>query len=318
MNILFTGASSFTGAWFVQELVKAGHSVTAIFKSPLSTYTYLRLDRINLNRSSIESIYDCSFGSDSFFNVLLSKKWDLFCHHAADVTNYKSPDFNPVSALENNVGGDLKRILKTLQQQGCNRVLLTGSVFEQNEGAGSDELRAVSPYGLSKGLTSEMFRYYCQILEMKLAKFVIPNPFGPYEEFRFTSFLMQNWFSKKPVLVSMPAYVRDNIHVSLLAKAYRQFAEQIDNKPGFVKLNPSGYPESQGAFTARFAAEMRARLDLECEYELGQQKEFPEPKVRINTDLLNADSLSWNEVQAWDDLACYYETLYQVACSTCL
>ncbi|KAF3362569.1 Uncharacterized protein PHSC3_000808 [Chlamydiales bacterium STE3] len=316
MNILFTGASSFSGTWFVQELIRAGHSVTAIFKSSFSSYQDLRLERIQLNAPYCETVYDCPFGSEAFLKLIKSKKWDLFCHHAADVTNYKSPDFNPISALANNVG-DLKAILQTFLQQGCQRVLLTGSVFEQNEGAGSDGLRAVSPYGLSKGLTSEVFRFYCAIFQMKLAKFVIPNPFGPYEEFRFTSFLAKNWIAKKPVLVSMPAYVRDNIHVSLLAKAYSDFASQIDNKPGFVKLNPSGYPESQGAFTARFASELRKRLSLNCEYELGVQKEFDEPKVRLNTDLLDSAKLAWSEEQAWDELATYYKNIYQMACTTC-
>ena len=32
MKILFTGASSFTGYWFIRELAAAGHEVTAIFR----------------------------------------------------------------------------------------------------------------------------------------------------------------------------------------------------------------------------------------------------------------------------------------------
>ena len=31
MRILFTGASSFTGYWFIRELVAAGHRVIATF-----------------------------------------------------------------------------------------------------------------------------------------------------------------------------------------------------------------------------------------------------------------------------------------------
>ena len=62
---------------------------------------------------------------------------------------------------------------------GCNKILLTGSVFENDEGAGSRDLRAFSPYGLSKGFTWQLFRYHAQIRSMTLGKFVIPNPFGP-------------------------------------------------------------------------------------------------------------------------------------------
>lgn len=34
MKVLFTGASSFTGFWFVRELAAAGHDVTALFRKP--------------------------------------------------------------------------------------------------------------------------------------------------------------------------------------------------------------------------------------------------------------------------------------------
>jgi len=32
MKILFTGGSSFTGYWFIKELVAAGHEVVAAFR----------------------------------------------------------------------------------------------------------------------------------------------------------------------------------------------------------------------------------------------------------------------------------------------
>ena len=43
------------------------------------------------------------------------------------------------------------------EQKRVQSIGLTGSVFEPDEGEGSDDLRAVSAYGLSKGLTSEIF-----------------------------------------------------------------------------------------------------------------------------------------------------------------
>ena len=314
MRILFTGASSFTGMWFVKSLVQAGHTVIAPLKSSESSYEDLRKTRILEISSHADVRYSIPYGSEAFDSLLQSESFDLFCHHAADVTNYKSPDFDAVSALNNNVG-NISSVLNLLKRNGCNRILLTGSIFEQNEGAGSDQLRAVSPYGLSKGLTAEVFKYYADIKRMSLGKFVIPNPFGPFEEFRFTSFLLKNWMEEKEVNVSQPAYVRDNIHVSLLAKAYAHFASELPIEKGFLKLNPSGYPESQGAFTSRFASEMRSRLDLACAFTLSNQTEFPEPKVRLNTDLLDSKLLNWDEKSAWDELAAYYETLFSKVCN---
>jgi hypothetical protein len=135
---------------------------------------------------------------------------------------------------------------------------------------------------------------------------VIPNPFGPYEDPRFTGYLIKTWFGGKVAAVNTPAYVRDNIHVSLLAKAYAGFAADLPDRPGLSKLNPSGYPESQGAFALRFAREMQQRLNLPCEIGLKRQTDFQEPRVRINTDLIDGDALDWDETQAWDELGEYY------------
>lgn len=308
MKILFTGGSSFSGMWFARELALAGHEVTCCFRN--SNYEGLRKKRVERLLPVCEPVFDCSFGSPSFMQVIASSSWDMLCHHAADVRDYKSPDFNFAAALSSNTQ-NLQSILLALQKQGCNRVLLTGSVFEQNEGAGSDNLRAVSPYGLSKGLTADVFRYFCAALSMKLGKFVIPNPFGPYEEPRYTSYLMKTWREGQTASVKTPDYVRDNIPVSLLAKAYRSFAESLTAHPGYVKMNPSCYAETQGAFTSRFSREMQSRLSLPCAFELYPQVDFPEPKVRINTDPLPYDQLGWNEKEAWDNLATYYQGIFK-------
>ena len=309
MRILFTGASSFTGMWFVRELANAGHEVTAAFLRPLDSYHEMRLERVQEVISYCHAIFNCPFGSDPFLKLVKERSWDMLCHHASDVTNYKSPDFDFAAALAANTK-NIKQIISSLKNKGCSKILLTGSVFEQNEGQGSDNLRAVSPYGLSKGLTAEVFEYFGTQFGMKLGKFIIPNPFGPYEEPRFTTFLIRSWFDKAIPRVSFPDYIRDNIPVSLLAKAYVDFGHKLTNAPGFEKYNPIGYQESQGEFTHRFASEMGKRLSIECPFNLGIQKDFPEPKVRLNTDRLDYNKLGWNEQQAWDELAQYYLNEY--------
>ena len=82
-----------------------------------------------------------------------------------------------------------------------------------------------------------------------------------------------------------------------------------DTTDGFSRTNPSGYAESQGAFTLRLAQEMRPRLGLPCPVELKKQVDFPEPRVRINTDPANADIVGWDESAAWDEMAQYYQRL---------
>ena len=134
---------------------------------------------------------------------------------------------------------------------------------------------------------------------------MIPNPFGPDEEARFTNYLVRNWFAGETPGVRTPAYVRDNIHVDLLAAAYAGFAESLTDGP-LQHYGPCGYLESQGVFTERFARELAPRLGVDCPVELADQSEFPEPRIRVNTDDASRYAPDWDESAAWDGLAEYY------------
>jgi UDP-glucose 4-epimerase len=310
MKILFTGASSFTGFWFVQELSRAGHEVTAVFRRRLEDYSdEPRRKRVGALKEVCRPMIGAEFGGEEFIELVRKSRWDVLCHHAADVTNYRSPDFNVSAAIENNTR-NLAAVLNAMKDVGCGKLVLSGSVFENDEGAGSEGLPAFSPYGLSKALTAQMFRYYAARAGLSLGKFVIPNPFGPLEEPRFTAYLVKNWFAGTTPAVSTPVYVRDNSHVSLLAKVYVKFVESLPAAAGFTRINPSGYAESQGSFALRFAREMQPRLRLACNVEMKQQTDFSEPRVRINTDVPDVSALGWDEKTAWDGIADYYRQVH--------
>lgn len=305
MRVLFTGASSFTGYWFVHELAHQGHEVYATFTRPRKDYDDLRGRRVERVVESCSPTWGCCFGDDQFLAVIDDVKPEILCHHAADVTDYKSPDFDYVRALSRNTHR-LADVLGRLEAIGCRRIVTTGSVFEAEEGAGEAPLVNFSPYGLSKSLTDRVFRYHAAARGLALAKFVIPNPFGPLEDPRFTAYLVRCWRERKVAEVRTPDYVRDNIHVSLLAKSYALVVSELRAEPGSHKTNPSGYVETQGAFAERFAREIRSRLDWPCELRLCRQTEFLEPHSRINTTRLDGDALEWNESDAWDAIAEYY------------
>ena len=77
---------------------------------------------------------------------------------------------------------------------------------------------------------------------------------------------MRNWREGKPVEVKTPDYLRDNIHVDLLAAVYGRFVSRVAGlKAGCIKTNPSGYVEQQGEFAQRVAREVRARTGWACE-----------------------------------------------------
>src|SRR5262249_49925429 len=122
----------------------------------------------------------------------------------------------------------------------------------------------------------------------------------PLEEPRFGAYLVRTWKSGEVARVNTPDYIRDNIHVHLLAAAYVKFANETASGSASTKLNPSGYVESQGAFARRFAAAMRVRLGLACELDLAVQTNFVEPFMRVNTDPAIRYVSGWQEVAAWD------------------
>ena len=311
MRILFTGASSFTGMWFATALARRGHSVVAAIRREERAYVGLRSERVTRAAQYCQLVWNAPFGSNRFLDAIAQGgPFDVLCHHGAETEGYKSAEFDAIAATVANANA-VTGVLRALRDGGCRRIVLTGSIFEAGEGMGTSPLRAFSPYGLSKTLTSHIFAFYAVQEGFALGKVVIPNPFGPYEEPRFTDYMIRCWRDRKSATVTNPGYVRDNIHVSLLTDIYCGFASALPQE-GFHRINPSGYVETQGDFAARFAREIGLRLKIDTTLELGTQTLFDEPAVRINTDVIECAMRDWNEEAAWDQLAEYYATRFAI------
>lgn len=293
-------------------LAKAGHQVAATFRGRQNSYSQQRGARVAGLQDCVEAIWDTSFGDDRFVALVRSRDWDALCHHGAETTNYRSPDFDALAASASNCR-NVRSVLTALADRGCRKVIVTGSVFEPFEGIGDPEQRAFSPYGLSKHIAFEIFRYETQRLDLALGKFVIPNPFGPLEDQnRFVSYLAREWSAGKTPSVATPVYVRDNIHVDLLAWEFRSFCERTAAEPHAGKATPSGYIESQGSFALRVAAELSRRLGRELQVKLADQKEFPEPLIRTNYAPSAIRQPAWDEAAAWDRVFDHCRTVFQL------
>jgi nucleoside-diphosphate-sugar epimerase len=309
MRILFTGGSSFSGLGFVKALVAGGHEVICPLRGGIDGYPGIRRQRAERLQKLADLVPQTPYGSEAFLRLVRERgPWDLLCHHGAEVGSYKSPGFDPFRALENNTR-NLRAVLAAFKQSAGKGLVLTGTTFEPDEGMGEEPLRAFSPYGLSKGLTWQMFRFYCGQADLPLGKFVAPNPFGPWEEPRFTGYLMNTWKARQAAQVKTPDYVRDNIHIDLLAAVYLGFAAQVAGlRAGALKTNPSGYTEAQGVFAQRVAREVRARTGWACAVELLPQTDFSEPMKRTNLEPAAKLVPSWNERAAWDAFVEFYSS----------
>jgi len=305
MRILLTGASSFTGAWFAKSLSDAGHHIVATLRGTRASYQGLKAQRLDWIADGCELVENAPFGSEALLAALQDGRFDILCHHAAEVTDYRSPDFDVAAALAANTFR-IREVIATLHRTGCARIVLTGTIFEPGEGSGDMPLRAFNAYGLSKNLTAQLFDFHAG--KIGVGKFVIANPFGPYEEPRFTDYLLRQWRRGEPAKIQAPDYVRDYVPVALMAEAYVRFAESLT--PGArTKTAPSCYAESQAEFARRFAGEIGARLCLETPLEFATQSVFDEPRTRVGTDPVPED----RRTAAWDGLAQYYSRHFQIA-----
>ena len=287
-----------------------GHNVVAPLRGTLDG-DGLRGLRIRELSKVARVLPEAPFGSEEFLAIARSEACDVLAHHGAHVTDYRNLNFDINDALKQNTL-NLRKTLEIMLDAGLQAVVSTGSLFENDTGIGDEPLEAFSPYGLSKALSWQVIRFWCRRLNVPVGRFVIPNPFGPFEEPRFCNYLIQRWANGDTATVATPLYVRDNIHVDLLALAYAEFVERMAEARRDAFSQPSGYAELQGDFARRFAEAMRKRLQLPCELAFGNQTEFPEPRNRINSEPTHTFYVDWSESKAWDQLADYYGQVHKL------
>jgi nucleoside-diphosphate-sugar epimerase len=299
MRVLLTGASSFSGLWIAGALHMAGHTVVAAarrgdYDEPLRRARATRLAR------AAEIVPNAPFGSEAFM-ALLDQPFDVLCLHGAEVGDYKSPAYDMEAAVAANaLNGEA--VFAAAKAKGAARVVLTGSVFEPGEGQGTEPLVSFSPYGTAKARTEAVLKPQVLAAGLAYSKFVIPNPFGPWEEQKFQRLVMTRWSKGEGVHIDQALYVRDNVPVDLLARAYAATAE---GRFGYY-CAPSCYAEPVGAFFERMAREVRARTGWACPLTLAETQEFREPENRTNRTQLDKAALGWSEPAFWDAYADHY------------
>ncbi len=307
MRVLFTGASSFTGAWFARALRAHGAELVLACRGTPRSWTPLQRARLASIGADVECHFGCPFGSRRFLALIERRgPFDLLALHGAEVGDHRDPLFDVERALAANTRG-LDAVLDRLSRRRRPALLVTGSLFEADEGRGEPPLRAFNAYGLSKTLTWQVLRFAAERRGLTIGKFTLGNPFGPYEKPGLCSALARAWTAGETAFLRQPELVRDHAPVDLLAEAYARFAFRLPVLGGTRRLNPSCFAEPLSAFVERFAAAMRPRLARPCRYTAARHPEpAGEPRIRINTDPLPELVPGWDFATSWDRLAAWY------------
>ena len=296
---LLTGASSFTGLWLAKALSANGWRVVAPLRQAHCDYTGLRARRVEMLAGVAETAPEAPVGSAVFLDLVRSVRADLFAHHAADIPGYRRPDYDVQAGLRRNMEG-VAEAIAAFADAGGRAMLATGTYFESGEGGGAE---AASPYGLSKALTNAAQHDLAEAAGLAFGKFVIPAPFGPWEEGRLVWSLFQAWSQGAPAQIRTPDYVRDHLPAPLLGLAYAEAAAVMLAAGPPAAFRPSGFVERVGDFAERVADQVRTRTGWACAVARHVQADFPEPLERANDE----PRLSgWEETAFWDSYVDYY------------
>jgi nucleoside-diphosphate-sugar epimerase len=308
MKILLTGASSFTGMWFARRLAEAAHElVLPLPRAQTEYHESPRAERVRQLARIATPIWNMRFGDDAFLALVREQAFDILAHHAAQVGDHRAADFDVLAAVAANTLR-IDAVLDAMRARGLRGVIATASVFEPDTGAGETPLRAVSAYGLSKGLSGQIIRHHCLTRGIDLLRFVLPNPFGAFEEPRFCTHLVRCWQRGETAEVRTPLYVRDNLPVTLAADRYVAAIAALATGNAPADIAPSGYVESQAHFAERLARELGPRLGVPTPLHLCTQTDFAEPMTRVNTEPMIAEADPAALTRFWDEHAAFYAT----------
>ena len=313
MRVLLTGASSFTGAWFARALAADGHEVVAALRGGDETGAGPRARRLAFAlEGGCEFVPESPFGGPGFLALVKGRgPFDLLCHHGAEVGDHRRAGYDADAAAAAGTRG-LEEVLDALAGAGgCRALLVTGTVYEADEGWGERPLRAFSPYGLAKTLAWHRFRFAAERRGLALGKLVVASPFGPHEkEDGLPAHLVRAWLAGEVPLLRRPHLVRDHLPAAWLAAAYARFAAGLPGRgAGTFRANPSGFAEPLGDFALRLAEVMAPRLGRSCRVRWADPPEpADEPLTRRNLEPLPELADAGTTAAMWDDYAGWWRS----------
>lgn len=232
--IFLTASSSFTGFNFAQEISQKKKLICFLSKKK-NQYLGIRLKRINFlkRNKNIIIVYDCPFGSLKMINIMKKYSNIIFCFHHAHTLNYKN---DSLYEMHKGYASDLNNIDHFFLQlkKNIKKLILTSSIFEKRFTGKENDF---SKYALNKSLTYETIKFFCTTNKIKFINFVISNPFGPFEDTRFTNYILNCWLNNKSAIINHPNLIRENIYISDLKISYNKVVTSNKLKMNEIIIN---------------------------------------------------------------------------------
>lgn len=306
-NVLLTGASSFTGFWFAKELKLKGFNVFCPLPRSENDYNGIKAKRIDNIKRDVTFVFNSPLGENKF-NDLLEKPFDILCLHGAHVQNYESPKFELLNSLNRNLN-EIEYILKKSFLNGCKTVLWTSSIFEDvldNNDENIDYYKVPwLKYALSKKTSYTIVKHLALSMGLKFIRFVIPNPFGPFEDKKLCFHLTKSLVEGNDFIVKTPDYVRDMIHIENLAEIYVKQISQSSEK-SFKECRPSEYRMKIFDFAKLLTLKYNRFHNTEHEIGKIKQEIFNEPLELLNSEFNSASRKSKDNDDLWRNYFGYY------------
>jgi nucleoside-diphosphate-sugar epimerase len=292
--VVMTGASSFTGYWFCKSLIEEGYKVTCFFTQTKKNYSALKKERINLlykYKKNFIPIFNAKMGSKKFLKSISSIKNFIFIHHGAYTIDYNSNKFDLLKAINDN-NQNINLMFDIFKKNSVNKLIYTSTIFQ-----GGKKNKPENLYGLSKDITQQIFKYICETNKIKFKKFIIANPFGPFEEKRFLHYVLNSWKHKKTVEVKRPKDVVDYVQVQHLANQFVKFI-----KTNQTSFDLSQFSNSNLYFLKKIKRMIIQKNPLECK--------IKHKNIKCEFNRINSTKIKINksiEKKYWSEYFTYYD-----------
>ena len=232
-KIIITGASSFIGCHLTRGISQIKEcDVIPVGSKSFGGYKNYNIERIEFSgKRKNWAVLDLR-DEASAKQFIRKFRPDIWIHHAGHALNYASPKYNVQEGFNTNVA-PIKYIFKSLSENGCQGVIVTGSSLEYSNTdkvcLETDSCIPETPYGQSKLLETltalEMSDRFG--LPTRIARLFIP--FGPMDNpNKLIHYVIDRLKNRTSVDLSPCKQKRDFIYIDDVVKAYCLLIKDLD------------------------------------------------------------------------------------------